>query len=403
MSRITVLGIAPGQKALDARALEKTASADLLVGATRHLALLGPCRGKLMAIEGRVGEAVELVAADPALTAVFLASGDPGFFGVGALLIKKLGRGEVEIIPAFSSLQLAFARLGESWSEARWASLHGKPLDSLAPLLGASRIGLLTDPQNTPASIAAYLIDAGWGELRMAVCEDLGEEGEKIVEGSPVDFTRWSGSPLNVVLLFDRAGEPRRLGPGLPDELFLHPRGRITKRYVRAAALSALELPQTGVLWDVGAGSGSVAIEAALLRPYLTVFAIEKDPEALGHIRENRRRLKAARVTVVDGEAPRALSGLPAPDRVFIGGSGGNIESILELAFSAMNPGGLALVSTVLTETFQAALAWAASTGRTADWNQLQVSHSKTTGSGTRLSASDPVTLLQIRREDIDG
>lgn len=394
--RICVIGVEPGAKALSDAARARAARASLAVTAARHRPLLGEFPGEILLVEYKVAEAVERVASDPSLNAVFLASGDPGFFGIAALVAKKLGPGEVEVLPAVSSLQLAFARLGEPWSDARFASLHGRGLQGLCEVLGAPRVGLLTDGEHGPAAVAAFLEEAGWGDLDMAVCEDLGLETEKIRRGPVGDFLAWRGSSLNVVALLRNGPDPRPLGPGLPDEAFLHPRGRITKREARAAALSLLALPRRGVLWDVGAGSGSVGIEAALLAPALKVFAVERDEEAVGHVRENRRRLRAASLTVVPGAAPEALEALPDPDRVFIGGSGGNLAACLDLVAARLAPGGRVVVSTVLAETFCATLAWAKERGWGVEWTEIAASRSRPTGAGTRREAENPVTLLAL-------
>lgn len=399
MKRVCVVGISPGQKTLPPEAAERLTKAGLVVGSGRLLALAPDCAAEKIAVEGRVSEVVERVAANPELNVVFLASGDPGFFGIGATLVKKMGAEEVEIIPAVSSLQAAFAKIGEPWSDARFASLHGRSFDALLPLLGSPRIGLLTDAENNPAKIASFLDDAGWGGLSMAVCSNIGEDGEKAELGKVADFSAWSGPSLNVVILLNREGDERPLGPGLPEELFLHPRGRITKSFVRAAALAMLELPRRGVLWDIGAGSGSVGIEASLLSPGLKVCAIERDEEALGHMRENRKRFRAAQVSVVAGGAPEALLELPAPDRVFIGGSGGRLSDILSICHDRLPAGGVTVVSTVLAETFHDTLAWAKANRRTPEWAELQVGKSKPTGAGTRLAAQDPVTLIKLTKE----
>lgn len=399
MKRICVIGVSPGQKALSAEAALRLARAELVIGSGRLLALAADCSAEKMTVEGRVAQAVERVASNPGLRAVFLASGDPGFFGIGATLVKKLGADEVEILPAVSSLQAAFAKIGEPWSDARFASLHGRGFDAFLPLLGSPRIGLLTDAENNPAKIAAFLADSGWGGLEMYVCSNIGQEGETVECGKAMEFTGWRGHALNVVLLIDRETDQRPLGPGLPEERFLHPRGRITKSFVRAAALAMLELPRRGVLWDIGAGSGSVGIEASLLSPGLTVHAIERDEEALGHLRENRKAFRAAQVTVVPGGAPEALAGLPSPDRVFIGGSGGRLAEILSIGLDALPQGGIIVVSTVLAETFHETLTWAKTNGLTPEWAELQVGKSKPTGAGTRLAAQDPVTLIKLTKE----
>jgi len=400
--RVTVAGVPPGATALSEEARARLAVAELVVGAERHLGLVADAgySGRVMGVEYKVSEAVAAVAAEPGLRAVFIASGDPNFFGIAALLRAKLPAGEVEVLPAVSSMQAAFAAAGLSWSDARFASLHGRPLRNLAPVLGAPKVGVFTDGANNPAAIARFLIHTGWSGLTMHVAADLGMESERVERGTPESFLAWRGSDMNVVILERHGPDDRPLGPGIDEELFAHPRGRITKATVRAAALGLLGLPREGVLWDVGAGSGSVGIEAALLAPGLTVYAVEKDDEAVEDIRTNRRRFRTAGVEVVHGSAPGALDGLETPHRVFIGGSGGNLDAILSLVAERMARdsinGGVAVVSTVLNETFQQALSWARGQGAQAQYSEISVSHSRTTGAGTRLVAQDPVRLIRI-------
>ncbi len=400
--RVYVLGVAPGTTALTPEALERIGSCDLLVSAARHRELVGECGGdfggEFLPVEGHVSEAVKRVAENTELKAAFLASGDPGFFGIASLLVAKIGAAEVEIVPAVSSMQLAFSRLGVSWSDASMASLHGRGIDGLAPVLGAPKIGLFTDDENNPAAIARYLIDAGWGELSMGVCTNLGMEDERVSWGIVPDFLDWNDAGLSVVVLVRTGTDPRPLGPGLEEERFVYPRGRITKREVRSAALGLLSLPRAGVLWDIGAGSGSVGIEAFLLSSTLKVFSVERDDEAFGHIVENRKKLRAAGVTPVHGLAPEALTDLPDPDRVFIGGSGGNLNEVLDLCAARIADNGVIVVSAVLDTTFSDAVGWAQRTGWECEWTEIIAARSSRTGAGVRKVAQNPITLIRITR-----
>lgn len=403
-ARVVVVGVAPGCEALDAKVLALLEGADLLVVAKRHLALADNFTGEVLGVEHRVMEVVNRVASQKELKAVFLASGDPGFFGIATLLARKLTAEELEVIPAVSSMQAAFGKLGVSWSEARFASLHGRPFEGLAKVLGAPRIGLLTDEKNTPAKVARFLVDAGWDKLEMAVASDIGMATEKVERGPVGDFTDWVGSAMNVVVLIDDAPDSRPLGPGLPEELFAHPRGRITKREVRATALGLLSLPRVGVMWDVGAGSGSVGIEAALLAPALTVYAVERDAEAFGHVVENRRRFKVANLVAVEGPAPQMLEQLPDPDRVFIGGSGGTLPRVLDIIAARLKEGGKVVITTVLQETFDEALKWASqASGWRASWTEVVSSRSKQVGSGTMKVSQNPVSAICIERAQNDA
>ncbi len=396
--RVHVVGVPPGASALPDGAREAVASCRLLAGASRHLELVPGFPGETWPLEGGLSELLDRLEAEPALTAAVLASGDPGFFGVAAVLARRLPAADVRVWPAVSSMQVAFARAGEPWSDARFASLHGRPLENLASVLGAPRIGLFTDPENGPARIARYLVGSGWEELEMVVAEDLGLPTERVRRGPVAEFEAWEGSPLNVVLLLggDRGGQP--VGPGLPDDAFAHSGGLITKAEVRAVAVGRLGLRPGGVLWDVGAGSGSVSVEACLLFPGLLAYAVEREAERVEHIRENRRRFRAAGVVPVAGEAPGALSGLPAPDAVFVGGSGGEPARLLEAAWERLRDGGTLVAAAVLVETLCEILSWARGAGVEGDLVQVACARSRPLGDRRRWEPLSPVTLFCARR-----
>ncbi len=396
--RVEVIGVPPGAGELPSEAREALRDTPLLAGSARHLALVPDFPGEVWPLEGRLASLVDRLAAEPDLRAAILASGDPGFFGIAATVLRRLPRAEVRVRPAVSSLQLAFARAGEPWSDARFASLHGRPLENLAAVLGAPRVGLFTDSENTPSRVARFLVEAGWGDLEMVVAEDLGLPTERVRRGPCPEFLGWEGSNLNVVLLLAAGGDPRPLGPGLPDETFAHSRGLLTKAEVRAVALGLLGLRRAGVLWDVGAGSGSVAVEACLLAPGLRAFAVEKTDEGVAHVRENRRRLRAAGLTPVHGEAPGALADLPDPDAVYVGGSGGRLAEILGTCLDRLRPGGTLVVAAVLVDTLCEALAWARGAGLDPELTQVAAARSRPLAGRVRLEPQNPVTLLRVSR-----
>jgi precorrin-6Y C5,15-methyltransferase (decarboxylating) len=393
-ARVEIVGVAPGAAALPEEAGSAVRSCSLLVGARRHLELLPDFAGEVLPLEGNTSAAVEVLVRRRDVRAAVLASGDPGFFGIAASVLRALPRDEVRIWPAVSSMQLAFARIGEAWSEARFASLHGRPLEELAPVLGAVRIGLFTDPRNGPAEVARFLLDAGWDDLEMVVLEDLGLPTERLSRGPPSELTGWKGSGLNLVLLLRTVADSRPLGPGVPDAAFSRARGLITKAEIRSVALGLLRLPRTGVLWDVGAGSGSVAVEACLLAPGLRAFALEKSAQAFADVVENRRRFRAAGLTPVRGEAPAVFEGLPDPDSVFVGGSGGRLGELLEGAWARLKEGGRLVVSSVLLETAAEALWWGDAGGRSPEIVQVQAARGRVVIGRHLLEPHHPVTLL---------
>lgn len=278
-----------------------------------------------------------------------IASGDPMFFGMGARIVEALPEADVEIYPALSSIQLAFSRMRLPWHDTFFMSLHGnvkrdwgvEDVPHLAERYG--KLVILTGGENTPEKIARILPEGA----RVYVLERLGLEGEAVREGSPEDISRMTFRTPNLMVV---VCEPRGVAFGLEEFEFLHERGLVTKDEVRAVALHKLRLPVKGVLWDIGAGSGSVSIEAKRLCPSVDVYAVEKDAARVEQIRENAVLLRAGKINIVCGEAPSALEGLPAPDRVFIGGAGRGLPSVIEYVSQRMDRG-IIVVSAITLES----------------------------------------------------
>ncbi len=286
-----------------------------------------------------------------------LASGDPLFFGIGSLLGKHFGPQQLRIQPAVSSMQLAFARLGLAWHDARFLSLHGRArLGLTRSILACPKLCILTDQENNPPAIAREILTCLPSEqavhCRCFVGENLGGHEERLTSGSLAEITeRQFRDPNVMIILQDGIGRENLPVFGLQENELHHSRGLITKDELRAAAIHALALPRRGVFWDVGAGSGSLSIETARLAEDLEVYAIERHDEQLAHISNNRSRYSAWNVQPVRGEAPAALVDLPPPERIFIGGSGGNLERIIEVSANRLKKGGRIVVSAVLDRT----------------------------------------------------
>lgn len=261
-------------------------------------------------------------------------SGDPLFYGLGQTLKSRFPKKEIVFLPALSSLQLCFARFGIPWSDASFLSLHGRSFSDLRSVLHKPKIFVLTDRENSPQKIAQHLINnLSARELvtyKMHVGVKLGMEGEQLYSGTVSEISNKRFDQPNCLIIQNIAREPQHPGNlGLVEREIRHSRGLITKNEVRAAVLHALRLPSKGVFWDIGAGSGSISIEAALLNPALSVFAIERKQEEIDNIVCNRDRFKCWNISVCQGYAPEILKKLPAPDCVFVGGSGGSLAEII--------------------------------------------------------------------------
>lgn len=388
-------GLAPAERAL-------VEAADLLCGGERHLGLFPQSRAERFCIRDNLADLYTLLAeAAGRRRAVVLASGDPCFYGIGPLLAQALGSDHVAIHPAASSVALAFARLGLSWQDAIVLSVHGRPVeDAMAAALDARKLAILTDPEHTPDVVARALLDAGVEDCPAYVCERLGGEMERIHETRLRDLPGQQFDPLNVlVLLPERAAILP--GFGRPDADYASLRGQITKSEVRAVTVARLEPWRADIAWDVGAGSGSIAIEMAGLMAHGTVYAVERDPEQLEVLRTNLRRHRAARVHIVEGAAPAALEALPAPDAVFVGGSGGALAGILALAAGRLRPGGRLVANFARLDALTVWQQLATGLGWPQEIVHLSVARGAAAGGGTRLAALNPVFVTCLQRPDV--
>jgi precorrin-6B C5,15-methyltransferase / cobalt-precorrin-6B C5,C15-methyltransferase len=385
---VSIVGVHGGQMFGDG-ARQAARSADVLVGSPRHLAhvelrsdqrtieLSGPLDALLQHIgdERAVGKHVAV-----------LASGDPGFFGIVRRLAECFGSDALDVHPAPSSVALAFARIGCSWDDAIVVSAHARPLEAaVSAALRRPKVAVLTSPNDPPEKLGQALLAAGSPPRAVIVATSLGEPNEGLTRTDLEGLAGGRFDPMSVVLLLDRAPEPHAASPtlawGLPESDFEHRAGMITKAEVRAVVLGKLNLPSTGLLWDVGAGSGSVAIECARLAPGLNVLAIERSPEDAERIRRNVAAHQV-NVRVIEAEAPAAFASLAAPDRIFVGGGG---LEVLEQALAHLRPNGQLVATHALVD--RAAAAWRL-LGNTV---QISVARSSAIADGFRLQAENPV------------
>jgi precorrin-6Y C5,15-methyltransferase (decarboxylating) len=349
---LSILGIGEeGVEGLAPLARGLVGDAELVFGGARHLALAaGLIRGEARPWPSPFSIAPVLEARGRRV--VVLASGDPMLHGVGATLLRAVAREEALVVPAPSAFSLAAARLGWALEGVATLSLHARPVELLRPHLHpGARILALTSDGGSPAAIAALLRD-GFGPSRITVLEALGGVRERVRATTAEGFDLPDVDPLNLVAIEVEAEPGARVlprAPGLPDAWFEHD-GQITKREIRAVTLSALAPLRSALLWDIGAGAGSVAIEWMLADPSLRAIAVEVRADRAARIRRNALALGVPGLTVVEGEAPGALAGLPAPDAVFLGG-GANDPGVFDAALKALRPGGRFVANAVTLET----------------------------------------------------
>jgi len=329
----------------------RLSQAALVVGGARHLKLIGETAGERLAWPSPMQEAYEKILARRGETVCVLASGDPFFFGVGSALAALVEPGEFESFPQPSAFSLAASRLGWALQDCTLISLHGRALERVIPYLQpGARILALSWDEKTPDQLGSLLCARFLGESRLTVFEAMGGPRERSRSGTAWEFDSRGLDSLNTIALevIDAIGTrvPPRAA-GLPDDWFEHD-GQITKREMRALTISALAPRPREILWDVGAGAGSVAIEWLLADPSLQAVAVERDPARCARIASNAAGLGVPHLRVVEGAAPHALAGLPAPDAVFVGGG---IADAFEMCWAALKPGGRLVVNAVTVES----------------------------------------------------
>lgn len=367
--KIHIVGMGEnGLEGLTANARELVLNAEILIGDEHVLASMPPTPAERLLVGVDLDVAIQKIVAASGKRIVVLSPGDPLFYGVARYLCDKLGKERFEVVPHVSSMQLAFARVKESWEDAFLTNLasHDLPM-VLERIRGSEKVGLFTTEACPPSTVIRAMLDEGLDYFTGYVCENLGSPDERVTHGELAELSEHSFAPLNVMILARKPNVPdrpreaigRRLF-GNPDEDFLQSkpkRGLLTPAEVRAMALAEMDLGPASVVWDVGAGSGSVAIEAAQIAKNGTVYAVEMDVEDHQLILANAKRFGVGNLVAVLGRAPEAWTDLPVPDAVFIGGSGRGICRLVADAYERLRPGGR-LVATMasidnLAETHQ--------------------------------------------------
>ena len=397
------LGLSPTDLTPSHLALIERAA--VLVGGKRHLSYFKDAKAVKKEISSPVSGVLDFIEQNMAAgLVVVLASGDPLFFGIGKTLITRLGPDQVIVHPNVTSMAAAFARLKLPWQDAAWVSLHGR--DNMTALAKAmddrDLICVLTDPENDPMAVKKQVDthDSAW---QMWVLQNLGVPEEKIfVMDEHTDIAAGFSQPNVVVLQKDELAAPSGpLRPGTPDNWFVHEKGLITKAPVRVLSLAALALSPDNTLWDLGAGSGSVGIEATLFLPDGFVYAVEKNQHRVAQIKANVERFKVKNLSVTLAQLPHGLANLPTPDRVFIGGSGKNLDQVLEGVTEVLNPLGRIVVNTVLIETLHLAVSVLEKKGFGVSLTQAQISKSRNMPWGRRMEALNPVWIIAAEKGKI--
>ena len=406
MRKIHIIGVAPGGSLLpEARRLVD--GAEMVFGGKRLLGMFPSLSGEKIVIKNNLAEIASLIKKNHGYKRmVVLASGDPNFYGIASYLTAKLGKNAVDIIPNVSAMQLAFARIRESWEDAVFVSVHSRPIaDIVAAVRLNDKLGIFTDGEHTPAAIARVLLEHGVDGYQAYVCQNLGGKDEKVIKTDLSSLVKMKFSPLNIMILLR---EKPRTGPrqilGIPEASFHRRRdGLITKQEVRAVSLAKLALTENSIVWDIGAGSGAVSIEASLLIRKGRVFAIEKNDKDVAIIRKNLRKFNVPNVEVVQAFAPDGLNNLPDPTAVFIGGSGGRMEKILDLVSRRLKPGGRIVINIVALENLSAAVNALKARGFVPEVSLINIARSTGVMELTRFEALNPVFIVTAGKKEGRG
>ena len=410
-TKIVIVGIGDdGMAGLTEASRRVVLESDLIIGAPSTLRLLEGVSGRQVALDPDMPTAMRQVR--EALTArkpVLISGGDPLFYGIARYLCDRLGKDLFEVVPHVSSMQLAFARVKESWEEAYLTNLAGRPIESVIDRIRtAQKVGLFPSEDYTPARVAKALLDHGIDYFRAYVCENLGSPDERVTQGELADIAAMEFAPLNVMILVRKPNRPDRAGRvgryrlfGNPDDVFAQSqpkRGLITQAEVRSIALAQLDIRPTSVVWDIGAGSGSIAIEAAQLAHDGQVYAIEPEPADIALIQANAEAFGVPNVRPVAGRAPEVLASLPEPDAIFVGGTGRQVGPVLTAAFERLGPGGRLAVNVVTIDSLYSAYQTLRSlAGVVSLWN-VSISRGIEQMDRVRLEAVHPTFLLAVTK-----
>jgi precorrin-6B C5,15-methyltransferase / cobalt-precorrin-6B C5,C15-methyltransferase len=400
MSRERWLGLVgigeDGVDGLTPAARRLVAQAEFVVGGKRHLALAGAVKAETLVWPSPIESALDRIEAHRPTSVCVLASGDPFFFGVGAMLMRRFSTDEMICVPSPSAFALAASRLGWSQQDCALISLHGRPLEAIIPHLhDGARILALSWDDATPAKLAALLTTHAMGRSKLTICEAMGGPSERIRTSEAQTFALNNVAALNTIALEAVADRYARVLPraaGLPDDWFEHD-GQITKREIRAMTLSQLAPRHGELLWDVGSGSGSIAIEWMLADSSNNAVAIELRHDRAERIARNALSFGVPGLSVVASEAPQVFADLATPDAIFVGG-GASAPGMIERAYEALAPDGRLVVNAVTLETQGASVDWRARFG--GELTQISVAHAEPVGRYSGWRAAMPIVQWRL-------
>ncbi len=398
MGKISVIGVGPGPRNFITPEAEKAIKeAEVLIGGRRILRRYRHKEKKV--VGGDISEVIRFMKEKKDMRIAVLTSGDPCFYSLLGAVLREFPKEDVEIVPGISSLQLCFAKIKETLNDATLVSLHGRSLRELDRAMDAEKLVILTDSK-TPANAAAeYLRKRMPDGMRVFVCENLARDGERITQGTLGEIARgrFSGNSVMVVISEGDKASPRVV-PGMPDHMFHREKAPMTKEEVRAITLSKSDLRADSIVYDIGAGTGSISVEAGLLARKGRVYAVEKDPLRRDVLENNLSRFGVGNVDVVIGEAPEALEDLPTADRIIIGGSGGRLRDILRKCHEKLAEDGRIIINLIALESLAAAVKELEEMGYEYEATQVTISKGERLGGRVALRPRSSVFIITAWR-----
>jgi precorrin-6Y C5,15-methyltransferase (decarboxylating) len=402
MNTVAIVGMGLSVEDLPGSHLSMISGADILIGGKRHLEAFCEFKGKTRLITRDLPALSDYIRSHmEGHRIVVLASGDPLYYGIGGFLINALGKENVSIHPNVSSVAGAFARIKTPWQDAYVTSLHGRKReqDMLDAVKQYDKVAVFTDPDHTPAWIALSLLKNDIDSVDMWVAEQMGSKTEKVQCYDLETASKKMFNDPNMVILIQKQAIVEKakkydLCLGIPDTWLAHERGMITKPEVRVISLSKLRLKTHHILWDLGAGSGSVSVEAALFIKQGRIIAVEKNPHRIEQMKSNKTRFNINNMEIVSAKMPEGLNELPPPDRVFIGGGGENLKLIIQTAAAHLRKNGIIVINSVLLSSLETAVNTLQSLHFETEFIQVQVNVGKKMPQDTRLEARNPVWIV---------
>ncbi|CAN2040491.1 precorrin-6Y C5,15-methyltransferase (decarboxylating) [Candidatus Magnetomoraceae bacterium gMMP-15] len=406
MKHVLIIGMGLSPKDLTENYLKLIKAADILIGGKRHLEFFSDFPAEQKEITKDLKGLISYIKTKMRKKRiVVLASGDPMFFGIGQMLIKSIGKDNVSIHPNISSVAAAFSRIKESWQDVFIISMHGRnrQTELLRAIKHNDKIAVFTDPKNNPSQLAKLLLKKDTDDFDLYVFEQMGTENEKVKCYTLSEAASSQFKEPNLVVLKrikNFTSKKTKLYLGTSDNMFDHHKGLITKSEIRAVTISKLCLSTNHILWDLGAGSGSVAIEASLMIKKGRIFAVEQHAERIKQIENNKKRFNVTNLKIIQSVLPDGLEALPEPDRIFIGGGGRNLEKIIRISSKYLKPGGIIVINTVLISNIEIALNTLKKMDYKTDIVQIQINRRQKMPWGERLEAQNPVWIISGRLSD---